>query len=391
VTIRTIAVLGAGILGSCLALMLARGGARVVLFDERERPVEAASRWNEGKLHLGYLYAADPGLSTARHVLPGSLCFLPIMEDLLASDLSAAVAAEDDLFLIHRDSVVAPDAAAAVYRAVDALVAGHPDAAAYPGEPALRPVRRIPHAPVTDSPAIVAAFRVPERSVNTRLIADRLAAAVLAEPRITFRGSVRIAGAAPPAVLTRDGREGGFSAIVNALWNGRLAVDRTAGLADPPVWSQRYRLAVFLRTHRPATLPGRMIATGPFGDIKNYNGRDFYLSWYPAGLMSDETAADPAPPADPDRAAVLAATLAGLRPYIPGLADLLADAAEMVVEGGFVYAEGRGALSDPASGLHRRDRFGLRTAPGYVSADTGKYSSAPWLARRVADLLEGRA
>ena len=49
----TVAVLGAGIMGTCLALMLARRGRRVVLFDKAAMPMSAASRWNEGKIHLG--------------------------------------------------------------------------------------------------------------------------------------------------------------------------------------------------------------------------------------------------------------------------------------------------------------------------------------------------
>src|SRR3954463_15863881 len=82
-----IAVLGAGIMGCCLALYLARTGRRVVLFDREPAPMQAASRWNEGKLHLGYLYANDPMLTTAHHVLPGSYAFVPCLEELLSCDI----------------------------------------------------------------------------------------------------------------------------------------------------------------------------------------------------------------------------------------------------------------------------------------------------------------
>jgi hypothetical protein len=44
--------------------------------------------------------------------------------------------------------------------------------------------------------------------------------------------------------------------------------------------SYRYRVSVFLRAEQACTLPNAVIAVGPFGDIKNYNGRDLYLSWY---------------------------------------------------------------------------------------------------------------
>ena len=48
-----IAILGAGIMGGSLALFLARKGADITLFDKTAEPFSAASRWNEGKIHIG--------------------------------------------------------------------------------------------------------------------------------------------------------------------------------------------------------------------------------------------------------------------------------------------------------------------------------------------------
>ena len=65
-----------------------------------------------------------------------------------------------------------------------------------------------------------------------------------------------------------------------------------------------------------------MIATGPFGDIKNYNGRDLYVSWYPAGLAIDTTdvAAQGEPANDPAmQRALIERMLLGLAPYFPRL------------------------------------------------------------------------
>ena len=60
------------------------------------------------------------------------------------------------------------------------------------------------------------------------------------------------------------------------------------------------------------------------------------------------------------------------------------DAQAVQFEGGWVYACGQGALSDPASTLHRRVSANIHRAGGYISIDTGKYSIAPWLAEQVA-------
>ena len=101
-----VAVLGAGIMGVSTALLLARRGVSVVLMDAETAPLRRASRWNEGKIHLGFLYAGDPSLETARRVLPGGLAFKPMVESLTGTSLAPVITSHDDTYLVHRDSVV---------------------------------------------------------------------------------------------------------------------------------------------------------------------------------------------------------------------------------------------------------------------------------------------
>jgi glycine/D-amino acid oxidase-like deaminating enzyme len=389
-----VAVLGAGIMGTSLALMLARRGRRVVLFDKATMPMSAASRWNEGKIHLGYLYGADPSLATARLVLPGGLVFGRLVAELIGEPIASFVTPADDIYLVHRDSVVGPEALAAQFVAVDALVRDHADAGAYladASKAASVPLSGADLEAIADTGRIVAGFRVPERSVDTRRVADRLTAAVLAEPRIEWRAGTTITAATPEAggwrLTGAPGLDEPFALVANALWEGRLAVDATAGLTPGFVWSNRYRLSVFARTDRPLDLPSAVIAVGPFGDVKNYGGRDFYLSWYPVGLVAESGALDPPAPPPLDCAArerFLAGARDALATHLPWTAAIFEAAERLEIGGGHVFARGRGSIGDPASSLHRRDRFGVTRLPGYYSIDTGKYSSAPWLAQALA-------
>src|SRR4051812_26127754 len=126
-----VAILGAGITGCSLALLLARCGVRVTLVDRASAPFGGASRWNEGKIHLGFLYAGDPSLATARKLLPGGLAFRSIVEDLIGRSIELAISTVDDLFLTHRDSVADIEATTAYYRAVDDLIREHAAGRAY--------------------------------------------------------------------------------------------------------------------------------------------------------------------------------------------------------------------------------------------------------------------
>lgn len=398
--VKRVAVLGAGITGSATALFLARRRVRVTLVDAAERPFDRASRWNEGKIHLGYLYAADPSLATARRLLPGGLAFRDLVEELIGCSIDRAIAHSDDTYVIHRESVTSAEQAAHYFDAVAALAARHPDAARYlvPADGA-RP-RRLTSSELEahcDTRAIAAGFVVPERSVSTRWIADRFVAALDSEPRIEQRMQTRIVsvrrlsdGDSAWFVETSAGTEGPFDIVVNALWEGRLAIDATVGLSPPPTWSHRFRLSAFVTTSREVNVPNTVIATGPFGDVKNYNGRDLYLSWYQAGLMAEGSGLEAPCVPTPDaarRSRLVCEIVDRLGRIVPSLGALASCLEDVRVEGGWVYAAGQGSLSDPRSTLHRRDRIGIVRAGSYISVDTGKYSIAPWLAREVAEMI----
>lgn len=398
-----VAVLGAGILGTCLSLHLSRLGADVTLVDRATAPMEATSRWNEGKIHLGYLYGADPTLATARHLLTGGLAFADVVSDLVGEDVRTHATTSDDLYLVHSDSLVEPDALRRQFEAVSELVRQHPDAARYLADVSDAQVRPLPldSSCVEVSTRVEAAFVVPERSVNTHWVADRLAAAVAADDRISRAMGTTVRAVEPtrpgarPVLSTDQGDvDGPYDVVVNALWEGRLVIDATAGLVPDHAWTHRYRLCAFVRTTHRVDHPSAVVAVGPFGDVKNYDGRDFYLSWYPVGLVaeSSELVLPPVPwPTGAEAHAFVSRLRAGLETCLPAIGEVL-DAAERVqVGGGFVFARGTGSIGDARSGLHRRDAYGATWHGRYVSVDTGKYSTAPWAARQLAaDIMEIR-
>ncbi len=181
-----------------------------------------------------------------------------------------------------------------------------------------------------------------------------------------------------------------FDVVVNALWQERPSIDLAMGIQPPTRLSHRYRVSAFVRTARHVNMPSTLITTGPFGDVKNFNGRDFYLSWYPAGLLAEGHA--PAPPPAPalsahQRAGVAAAIWRGLGQVATRTSEIADSAEECRIEGGWVYAAGDGSLADPAATLHQRHNIGISRSQGYISVDTGKYSMAPLLAREIADLV----
>lgn len=390
------AVLGAGIMGSSVALLLARRGVRVSLIDAAAEPFAGASRWNEGKIHLGYLYGADPSLATAQALIPGGLRFRGIVEQLLDRRLPDAVVTQHgDRYVIHRRSVASAEQVWALAQRISALTRAHGSAGEYfaPLDPPRLLSRREIDASY-DGDTIVAAIEVPERSVSTQPIADWFVDALRGTAGIEIVLQRRVARVSEQrgkwTVHTHEGALGPFDAVVNALWEGRPAVDATVGLATADTWTHRYRVSLFARTRRPVGVRSAVIAVGPFGDVKSYDGTSLYLSWYDAGLLAEshDLQAPRAPALSATEAQRVAdETLDRLANIIRGIGEVRERVDTLAVRGGWVYAVGRGGLRDVRSALHRRDRVGTLARRRFFSVDTGKYSIAPALALQVADSI----
>ena len=75
-----VGVLGGGLQGCCIALALAERGLEVTLFERNDTLLSRTAVANEGKIHLGYMYAGDSTLSTARTMMIGAFAFSPFFE-----------------------------------------------------------------------------------------------------------------------------------------------------------------------------------------------------------------------------------------------------------------------------------------------------------------------
>jgi len=164
-TQRRIAVLGGGMLGVCTALELSRRGREVTLIEGASEVLEGASRWNEGKIHLGFLYAADPTLNTATRLIPGGFAFPDLVSRLIGRSVDT-FSTDDDVFLVHRHSVVDADSFSAYAQRTADLVrsaASKNRTARYLTDVSAK-VHRLSAAELaelTASDDVVAGFRVP--------------------------------------------------------------------------------------------------------------------------------------------------------------------------------------------------------------------------------------
>jgi hypothetical protein len=184
-----------------------------------------------------------------------------------------------------------------------------------------------------------------------------------------------------------------YDHVVNALWDGRLRIDRDLGLLPRRSWLWRQKLGLRLcPTGASPQIASVTFTLGPYGDVVRYHDGHIYLSWYPAGLVG--LSGELAPPDEWDRdrsnagPELISATLDGLSRLYPDIRRIQGAArARLKVVGGTIFAWGQSDIDDPDSELHQRYDIGVTSLGGYHSINTGKYCMAPLLAINVADRI----
>jgi len=404
-----VAVLGGGLQRCCIALALADRGQPVVLFERNKSILSRTAVANEGKIHLGWMYAADPSLSTARMMIEGALAFAPFLRSHLGLPLDAMRTSAPAAYVVHRDSqhtaVEVRHYFAAVYRLLVAAAAGRPDAY-FTREVSVAPREWSADERMAafDPERAVAVFDTPEIAIDPVELARHMIMAVTAHKNIEVRVSHEVVAAADDgagAVVASRSAHGEtrerFDHVVNALWEGRLAVDETAGLRPGRPWLHRLKYGVGFSW--PDSLPRPPSATfvsGPFGEVVSYPDLTTYLTWYPSCVRERSSALAPPPwptnPPEPLHSDIVRGTVGGLAELVRALAPIEADRLEGVwVKGGAIVAWGETDIDDPRSELHKRYEIGVHSKGRYHSVDPGKLTMAPYFAEKCADRIAAMA
>jgi hypothetical protein len=395
-----VAILGAGLAGCVAALELARIGQPVTLIDRTPQPMMGASRHNEGKLHLGYVYAADTRLETHKILAEGSLRFLNILERLTGHPQDRFDPSDTFTYIVPADSARTPDEIWTYFNNVDDTVTQLCD------QMGISPLGRSRIASKEYrknhyGDGVQAAYHTPEIAVDPGRVSDVVAAAVYAHPLITFLGGRTVldvsgVGSLGYRIRLTDQTEVTritAAAVINALWEDRLRIDEMVGLRSPFVWSQRWKATVMIQVPPGViTPPSTTGLVGPYGDFVRYGNARAYISWYPACRLSMSTTASPdqicAIVERAEREEIRIRSLQEQSGLIPGVLDLLAYKANTSVGGGFIMAIGDSDIDDRKSGLHERHQIGVERHDNWVSLSTGKFCTAPMFGIQAAQSLK---
>ena len=369
-----------------------------------------ASLRNEGKIHLGLIYANDGTRRTAFTQLDGALRFRAIVERWLGQARTWLARSTPFHYMVARDSVLDRACLARHYDAVEVhcrLALAADPALDYLGERPDRLVRPLAEADWQRhflADRFEAGFATEEVAIDVDRFARAIRAAIVEAPGLTFLPSHRVRQVTRVAdgfLLEGDGVAGpwrlGAGQVVNAAWERRLAIDRQLGLEPPPLLLHRLKYRVIARLPRELRSgPSVTMVLGRYGDVVVRDDGTAYLSWYPAGLQGWSDAIEPPEAWDaPGRGEVprevahriATSTLAGIDSWYPGMGR----SEPLAVDAGAIVALGRSDVDDAGSGLHDRSHIGVTSSGGWHSVDPGKLTTAPCFALTAADRVEAFA
>jgi L-2-hydroxyglutarate oxidase LhgO len=76
-------VLGGGLQGVLAAFKLDKIEYDVTIVEKSEKLLNRASRLNEGKIHLGIIYANDKSYDSAKYMMKSAMCFDTMIEGIV--------------------------------------------------------------------------------------------------------------------------------------------------------------------------------------------------------------------------------------------------------------------------------------------------------------------
>lgn len=393
-------VIGAGLTGSGIALELARRGKSVVLVEQDDVPMNRASLRNEGKIHLGLIYAGDGSGNTGRQQLKGSLCFHPILRSWLGDSVDKIELSTPFVYLVANDSLLSPEQLEHHYQSLEAeyleIISEHPHLN-YLGHKPEWLARSVPLDTLRHTFNIrqfKKAFSTNERAVNTDDLAREITAAINRSDEINFIPRIKvvdiIAHQDAYTILGKlsngdDYLEVKAKTVFNAAWDQRLHLDSLAGIVNPSDWVHRLKYRVIASIPQDSERsPSATIVLGAYGDVVIRN-KSAFLSWYPSGMTG--WSHDLAPPADWDLVCKRFASdpkseligreiLAQTLQWYPSLLG----SNIMTIDAGAIFAYGRSDIHHLESKLHDRSCIGVRANNNFFSIDPGKLTTAPMYA-----------
>lgn len=378
-----IAVIGGGILGTVSALLARERGHDVSIFERESALWTGASAANEGKIHLGPIFALGDR-ATHLLMLTGATTFASIVEQAVGHPIDwDAMASADFEYLVMPGSLASPGELSARYAQMNAMLAELPSRS-YLGNPL---TSIIDEKPGRDTATGLPAFSSRERSVEPIALRDIVVDALHGESVEMRLGAHVTKVEQSDGVATLQFRDGTvsepFDAVINATWHDQ------GTLVPATDWhALNYRVKLAVRVPNDSFARAITLVHGPFGDLVALP-ECTYLSWYPVGRLAHGSGL-----LAPAHVTAAHASLFEQHSIAREILDSLratnlwsGDPVEYQIIGGVIMGHGAVDIDARDSELHARSEFHVLTTGRLFTPVNFKFTTAPLAALRAVERL----
>ncbi|SHO42873.1 putative FAD dependent oxidoreductase [Nitrosotalea sinensis] len=386
-------VLGGGIQGCCVALMLKKHGYEVSLIDKNENILNRASLNGTGKIHLGFVFGADPSLKTGKNLLLSALYFAPYLEYLLDAKVDWEKFKSTSFnYLVAKDSMLSPTQVNAYFQTLEDSYLDHikNKNLMYLGK---RPQKLFQETTIPEqvNPDLFqACFATEEVCLYLESFNEVIKKKIQSEniPLYLNRRVTNVKRIDDGFIVDANSGDGSnqikSDLVFSCLWEGNMDLDKKMGIMIKKDYNLRLKFGIITKSPLALKrLSSFTIIQGPYGDYVSYPQRNAaYFSWYPSsmkGMLVDQKM-----PSDWD------ALCDGHIPDTMGrilvnennvhFSHLIPDLPEfetIAIRSGVIVANGYSDIYDVNSKLHERNEFPIMQNDGYFSINTGKLTNAP--------------
>lgn len=374
--------------------------------------INRASFNQEGKIHLGFVYALDDSGNTGRKMIRDGLAFAPALDELLGKPLPwEQLCTRPFEYWVARDSLLAPSKIDAYFRMLgdyaSSCLQDDPHLH-YLGKRSAEFYRPITLPDGVSSARMQAAFTTMEASVDQSLIRRSVIDTLRDNGNFTFaptetvtaieesRGEWRVSSSHETEGL----RQRAASIVVNCSWESLDALDISAGLRPPSAEPPNLRIKIGVITEPNPSLADInpfTIVHGAYGDFLTSPKNDsHYFCWYPVSMRGMVRSLAPPESWKPllrgDFSAQFIEELQASNEA--AFREILPDMTPWQVKGlraGIIVARGIKDINERRTRLHQRDDYPIHHRGGFWSISTGKFTSGPANALAFGRALDAAA
>lgn len=399
-------VLGGGLQGVLAAFKLDKIGFEVTIVEKSEKLLNRASRVNEGKIHLGIIYANDKSFDSAKYMMKSAMCFDTMIEEIVGERAPWQKWLSAPFYYIKMKSSLLSvkeldDFYDKINEHFDEVYKG---SSTYLGTSPKWLIKKLDYIPnYLNSDFVDAVWETNELSVEVNKMNAWILEKLNKCDSIKKEFHCEVHDIAKnkdgfKVVANQNGTEIELesSLVVNCTWEDRLNLDSKLKYNPNHNWTFRLKHALNgILPKKIKNIPSLTFVLGSYGDVVNFKSTSkSYVSWYPEG-MTDTTEQIKVPKEwenvcngivdDPKKAKKrITDMLQGFNEIIPGLVDCTS----VDLCAGVIYSRGTPYIDDINSEVHQRFKVGIiHNEDGYLSIDTGKLTSAPLHASELGKIL----